>query len=375
MSKSPVELPSRTEMQCINRRMFMAGPIGLLATGFNGCGAKTKQPQSDEFDVCIVGSGLAGTFLALELVAQGLKTIVIEAGTHPGISASAKKSLAQYFQTTNSGRVEYNARGVRAILVGGTSVHWGGVVSRLFPDDLRMRSKLGVAIDWLITYETLEPYYCRSEMLLDVRGYLARPGIDPPRSCDFPVSPDHEFQPPKSSFDGVTPHCFGVARSRQTSQQPTRLLKEHIPSFLEAPYATLMSDRQVTRLTRVDGKHIDHVETRTIGEDSPLRVRARMYVLAAGAIGNPPLLLLSRSARHPEGLGNHSGQVGRYFNVTQACGRRPAAPRIPAVSFRTNVARPVMSAFEKRNPMRFMCISRPTRPAQPVWYPVRKTES
>ena len=38
-------------MQRTNRRIFMAGSIGFLATGFNGCGDKTEQPQSDEFDV------------------------------------------------------------------------------------------------------------------------------------------------------------------------------------------------------------------------------------------------------------------------------------------------------------------------------------
>ena len=39
--------------------------------------------------------------------------------------------------------------------------------------------------------------------------------------------------------------------------------------------------------------------------------RARMVVVAANGIGTPRLLLLSRSARHPDGLGARSGLLGR----------------------------------------------------------------
>ena len=98
--------------------------------------------------------------------ARGLKTLVIEAGTYPGKSTPANALLAPYFKVTNSGKVTYDGRGSRAIIVGGTSVHWGGVISRPFHDDLRMHTKYGVSVDWPIGYDTLEPYLCRSEQLL-----------------------------------------------------------------------------------------------------------------------------------------------------------------------------------------------------------------
>jgi choline dehydrogenase-like flavoprotein len=64
----------------------------------------------------------------------------------------------------------------------------------------------------------------------------------------------------------------------------------------------------------LDGQHIHHVETRGVdGHDEVIRARA--FVVAAGPIECPRLLLLSTSDWFPTGLGNHSDLVGRFFNV------------------------------------------------------------
>jgi choline dehydrogenase-like flavoprotein len=51
-----------------------------------------------------------------------------------------------------------------------------------------------------------------------------------------------------------------------------------------------------------------------------IEIQARVFVLAAGAIHSPKLLLRSRNDHWPEGLANRSGLVGRnlMFHVTQA---------------------------------------------------------
>ncbi|MCI2285044.1 GMC family oxidoreductase [Colwellia sp. MSW7] len=46
------------------------------------------------------------------------------------------------------------------------------------------------------------------------------------------------------------------------------------------------------------------------------RVKAKMLILAAGAIQSPRLLLLSKSKHSPNGLANESGQVGKNFMET-----------------------------------------------------------
>jgi glucose dehydrogenase len=49
------------------------------------------------------------------------------------------------------------------------------------------------------------------------------------------------------------------------------------------------------------------------GDHQPRRVSAEVVVLAAGAVENARLLLLSTAPTFPRGLANGSGRVGRYF--------------------------------------------------------------
>jgi choline dehydrogenase-like flavoprotein len=70
---------------------------------------------------------------------------------------------------------------------------------------------------------------------------------------------------------------------------------------------------------------VSYVDTATGREE---QVRARVVVLAASACESARLLLNSRSSRHPNGLGNSSGAVGRY--LTDTPGMRVAA-HVPAL--------------------------------------------
>jgi choline dehydrogenase-like flavoprotein len=62
---------------------------------------------------------------------------------------------------------------------------------------------------------------------------------------------------------------------------------------------------------RIDA--IEYVEGKTVR-----RIETPILVLAAGAVQTPRLLLAQRAPRHPGGLANGSGQVGRNFMETLA---------------------------------------------------------
>jgi choline dehydrogenase-like flavoprotein len=71
-------------------------------------------------------------------------------------------------------------------------------------------------------------------------------------------------------------------------------------------------DATATRILCDDGPSINGIELRSLS-GAPRTARARIYVVACGGIETARLLLLSRSARFPDGLGNHSDLVGRCF--------------------------------------------------------------
>lgn len=162
-------------------------------------------------DVVIVGAGVTGAMVARTLIANGgdkvRKVLVLEAGQDTGYSVEGYRSyLDNFYKTTAKvpnapypdnpdaptanvldlkplNEVKYPQ--VEAGLVqcgphqflsdyakaqGGTTLHWLGTTPRMLPNDFRMRSEYGVAVDWPITYRELRPYYERAEHEIGVSG-------------------------------------------------------------------------------------------------------------------------------------------------------------------------------------------------------------
>jgi choline dehydrogenase-like flavoprotein len=291
-----------------SRRNFLRTGSASVLVAALGCSDDPRgrvDPIQRDFDLIIVGSGFAGTYLGLRALDAGLTALILEAGgdfDDPG-------PIAESFKVETRGDVDYPGARNRVIALGGTSNHWGGVISRPFPNDFRMRSEFGVMSDWPIGYEDLEDYLCESEQLLHVRGTEPDPG-EPPRACAYPQ--EIALPLPTLQIEGSVPAYVPVARSRETDTSPVRLAREVIPRFERSRRATLISHEQVTELVTLDGKSIDHV--RTFRPDGSIgRYGAKHYVVAAGAIESPRLLLLSRSEWHEDGLGNDHGLLGRYF--------------------------------------------------------------
>ncbi|MFM8829323.1 MAG: GMC family oxidoreductase, partial [Actinomycetota bacterium] len=71
--------------------------------------------------------------------------------------------------------------------VGGTTWHWLGTALRLVPNDFRMKSEYGIAVDWPITYDELEPWYARAENAIGVSGPSETDLLISPRSGPYPM--------------------------------------------------------------------------------------------------------------------------------------------------------------------------------------------
>jgi choline dehydrogenase-like flavoprotein len=78
------------------------------------------------------------------------------------------------------------------------------------------------------------------------------------------------------------------------------------------PHLDLMLDATVTELVCEEGSTRVREAVCKASDGTIVHVRARSFVLAAGAIENARLLLNSKSST-PQGLGNEHDQVGRYL--------------------------------------------------------------
>jgi gluconate 2-dehydrogenase alpha chain len=159
-------------------------------------------PQTlKEVDVVVIGVGFAGSILAKELAATGLKVVGLERGharhsvpdfqapaIHDELKYSVRKGMMQdvtreAMTFRNQHReVALPMRQWEAFLpgtgLGGCGVHWNGQIWRYQVADFIYKSHIeqryGKKIldpdlriqDWGVTYQELEPYYDRFEYLL-----------------------------------------------------------------------------------------------------------------------------------------------------------------------------------------------------------------
>ena len=314
-----------------------------------------RYADSDEVDLCIVGAGAGGSVLAQRLARRGWRVVIIETGPfwdpdRDWVSDEAGSSQLYWTDTRVVGGddpVELgknnSGRGV-----GGSMIHYAGYTPRFHPSDFHTRSRDGVGEDWPITYEDLKPHYQRLEHELPVAGQNW-PWGDP---HSYPHSP-HPVSAmasrvwtgalragvemrvgPVGITNGVMgnrPHCIYRGFCLQGCKVDAKAspLITHLPDAIEHG-VEVRSESHAARIEvdvqdRATG--VVYVDRRT-GEQR--MQRAASVALAGYSIETPRLLLLSTSARFPNGLCNNEDQVGRYVMVQgapQVAGRFPLEMR------------------------------------------------
>ena len=309
----------------------------------------------DAVDFVIIGSGSAGGILAKELSTAGFDVVVLEQGpyrtaadfTHDELSILFRKELlgggpevhGQTFRhdeidtatMPDESPIRY-ARGV-----GGSSVHFTANFWRFREIDFKERSLLGPIsgtnfADWPITYEELEPYYTKVDWEIGVSG---APGpFDAPRSKPFPMPP----MPIKSS--GVLLERGAKKLGLHAQAEPHAILSQAhngrpgctscgycmyygceigaksstlaamIPLAEASGHCEIRPNSVVIRIdTDAGGRANQVVYLDAAGNEQAQKAKA--VVLSANGAESARLLLMSENARHPDGLANASGFVGR----------------------------------------------------------------
>jgi choline dehydrogenase-like flavoprotein len=172
----------------------------------------------DSYDLILVGTSFASSFFLMEYArrAPRHRVLVLERGP---MLTHAEHGDRQYELEQESRGMYVNATPwkpwVFRVAFGGSSNCWAACTPRLTPEDFQMRTRYGVGVDWPITYDELERYYCDAEDAMAISGPLD--GGRWPRSRPYP-QPPHRFSDPDRLLRKADPGLW----FEQPSARPTR---------------------------------------------------------------------------------------------------------------------------------------------------------
>ncbi|NEI73123.1 NAD(P)-binding protein [Rhizobium lusitanum] len=307
------------------------------------------------YDALVIGSGAAGSLAARELTAQGLSVLLLEAG--PAVAAKdfdpfRKKEPASSiniweriratlkgqpiqaraaFFTERFSHLFVNDRKnpyttpknapflwIRGRQSGGRLHTFGRVLLRWTDDDFRIRSLTGKGVDWPLSYDDLAPYYAEVETELGLYGNRDDLATLPDGVYAHPAKLTKAEEHFKRDVETRWPDRH-VVSWRYIAPDPERMLRP-LRAALATGRLTVRNDAVVRRVTTdnatglaTGAEFIDRVTNKVE------TVKAALIVLSASPIESVRLLLNSASIRHPEGLGNSSGTLGRYFMDQLPC--------------------------------------------------------
>ena len=336
------------------------------------------QPRRASYDAVIVGSGAGGAMAAYELTRQGASVLMLEAGAWWDNTRDSSMLRMPYDTTRRGGSTkerpfgEHDAciggfdiqgepytvaegsqfRWWRGRMLGGRTNHWGRISLRAGPDDFRGKSIDGLGDDWPISYDDLAPFYDRVDKLIGIFG--SKEGLH--------NHPDGQFMP------APEPRCYEklvmrAAKAQQVTCIPARLsiitkpLGNRAPchycgqcnrgcmtnSNFSAPNVLISPAMATGRLTVITDAMAREVTTDSNGLATGVsyvdkksgrdeHVKGRVVILAASSCESSRIMLNSKSTKHPNGVGNSSGIVGKYLTDTtgtDVVGYIPAMERMP----------------------------------------------
>ena len=291
-------------------------------------------------EIVIIGSGMGGATTALALARRGIDVLVLERGGRLRREPENWSPRAVFIDRRYKASDQWFDRRGRAFnpgvhyVVGGSTKVYGASLPRFREQDFAaIEHREGISPAWPFSYADLEPYYGQAEEIYRVHGTSGEDPTEPWRSTRFPYPPlEHEPYIADLSArlrgQGVHPSSNAMGLDRQEGGSCIRCATcDGFPCMLGAKSdaetcaidpaiatgnARLMTGVQVQRIaTDGTGHRVSHLVAE--GPDGPITIAGRSFVLSAGAVNSAALLLASADDKHPHGLANASGQVGRNF--------------------------------------------------------------
>lgn len=306
--------------------------------------------KKDFYDAIVVGSGVAGSIAVKELTEKGLNVILLEAGPFLGekdfpltsdshnkvkkIDVLARFKIALTGQPLQA-RATYMSNEYRHLFVndwqnpyttpngqyflwirgrqlGGRLHTYGRVLQRMSDYDFKAASLDGYGQNWPVSYDELAPWYSRIEAFLGVYGTKENiPNLPDGEFIQAPIltKPEQAF---KARVESIWPERKVI--SWRFSAPNLKRIPVGVQAAIDSGLLELRTDAVVKNIgvDPISGKATGVTFIDRLSKEEHT-VQAGMVMLCASAIESVRLLLNSRSSRHPEGIGNSQGLLGRYF--------------------------------------------------------------
>ncbi|KAA5608281.1 GMC family oxidoreductase [Rhodovastum atsumiense] len=288
----------------------------------------------DLWDVVVIGTGMGGATLGWRLASQRVKILFLEKGRlevlagRPAAESSPdpETRLRQGRWPDNldmvvNGRV-VPLQGMRGCGVGGSTLLYAALLERLESHDFGLTLSMPHPTGgWPVSMAEMEPYYELAEQLFRVSGTrdplagevplrLKEPRqstrLDAQLINDLETAGLHPYRCHVGiAYTEGCDECLGHACPRQCKSDAKRLCVEPAVRHFGAALRTECEVRFI-EADSAQAQALIYVQGGV-----HRRVRARIFVLAAGALETPLILLRSANTYHPQGLANSSGMVGR----------------------------------------------------------------
>ncbi len=287
------------------------------------------------WDVIIIGTGMGGGPLGRVLAEAGLSVLFLEKGPM-GAPAEEHRLDSEVFDPVARLVRGYWPKPMKATIngltseffaplgaaVGGSSVFYAATLERPERRDIEATNDMPHPTGgWPVSYDEYRPYFAATERMFHIHGQEDPLYHDGPSTLIPPPEITLADKAMMDSFKSAGLHPYHAHMAIKNMPECMDCLGKKCPHggkmdgrsagvipALETGNAEIIDLCEVTTLKGGDGC-ISHIEAKRKGKK--LIFRARRYVLSAGALSSPRILLASQSEEWPNGCANSSGLVGK----------------------------------------------------------------